>query len=59
MASEIRRRSPVQDIGKLPHSEGDPRVKVKAVTGPGKTKERATKDERKLKRTNMGKGGVQ
>jgi hypothetical protein len=38
----------------LSHSEGVPGIKVKAAT-VDKTMERAKKDEKKLKRTNMGK----
>jgi hypothetical protein len=41
----------------LSHSEGVPGIKVKAAT-VGKTRERAKKDERKLKRTNMGEDNL-
>ena len=37
----------------MSHSEGDPGIKVKAATAD-KTKEKAKKEEKRLKRTNMG-----
>jgi len=43
----VQRCSPVQDIGKSSHSEGVPGVKLKAMTGMSKTKERAKKVAKK------------
>jgi hypothetical protein len=51
MISEDR-NLPAQDIGKLSHSEGVPGIKVKAAI-VGKKTERAKKDVKKVKRTNM------
>lgn len=57
ISEDLKTLSPVQDIDKLSHSEGVPGIKAKAAT-VGKTKERAKKDERKLKRTNMGEDNL-